>query len=181
MQESQRWLDKSKTKNTKHKYLKRQNPAIIPKLASLNWSVCHGKQWLPHVYHIHKGHVFSDTSIGKIGDKILFVSNFSFKGKFQSFILWGPVLDRIILITFILSQVAKCFPLLTLVCEVLSHIGSPIGAGRENYHHAAETGMGQRESGPGTLATFPQDLWHFERPVHLLLVSFLGEIEDQYF
>ena len=41
-----------------------------------------------------------------------------------------------------------------MIYEVLSHAGSPAGAGGENYHHGAETDTGPHESGAGTWLLF---------------------------
>ena len=41
-----------------------------------------------HDYHIHQGHdTSSDTSLAKVGDKIVFVAEFT--GNTQGFFIWG--------------------------------------------------------------------------------------------
>lgn len=65
-----------------------------------------------------------------------------------------------------------------MVCEVLSHFGSSAGSGRREVWWRCRLAWDSVRVG---WATFLHDLWYFDRPVHLPLVSFLGKVENQHF
>lgn len=76
-----------------------------------------------------------------------------------------------ILLTLFYLKLQSVSSLLTMVCEVLSHFGSSAGSWRREVSWRCRLAWDSVRVG---WATFLHDLWYFDRPVHLPLVSFLG-------